>query len=615
MKNNAIGLLLAVICVLGLFFVVQSMARAATETNAAQTAQLLLPYTQYDTIIKHWSEQTNTSIKTFINNNTDTPLAERLRLKWLFHLAEKHDWKSFLIFYQNSDSVTMQCLYLTALFHTGNANSVFNQMPRLWLTGANRPQQCDELFSAWLQKSPAKQRLILQRIKLAMEKSNPVLVRYLMPMLDAANKSRLQQWLDLYHDPQQVLQKNIKNDEIGRVMISSILTRLAKRTPARAIELWPVIMNQYSLSNQQKNDVIRALAMRLSLRSDPRAEEWFNQIDPIFSDRLLREWRVRNAIAHQDWHTAQSAINALTAEEQHFPCWQYWRGRVLEQMGDSDQATTIFRQLAQQRHYYGFLASQRLHLPMQINDKRLDYINDEQQQINRYLGMQRARALFSLNRRADAIGELNFLEKYLTDRQKYIVAKTVAEWGWFEQALVIAHDSHFDDDISLRFPLNYQDSILASAKKNYLDPAIIYAVIRQESSFMQHSHSSAGAIGLMQLMPQTAAFIAKEAHEKINNREQLFNPELNIRLGSFYLKKMRDKYKNRPILFLAAYNAGYPQANYWQRTRQTDQIDIWIETLPWAETRDYIKNVIAYYVIYQYRLGVQPNIDYFFKGR
>ncbi len=614
MKNNAIGLLLAVICVLSLFLVAQSLARAATETNSAQTAQILLPYTQYDTIIKYWSEQTNTSIKTFLMNNADTPLADRVRSKWLSYLAEKHDWKSFLIFYQNSDSMTMQCLYLSALYHTGNATFVFNQMPDLWLTGANHPHQCDELFSAWLQKSPAKQKFILQRSKIAMAKSNPALVRYLMPMLDASNKSHLQQWLELYRNPQLLLEKNIKNDELGRVIISSILTRLAKRAPARAIELWPIVVNQYKLSNQQKNEVIRALAMRLSLRSDPRAEQWFNQIDPAFSDRILREWRVRNAIAHYDWQTAQSALNALTAEEQHFPCWQYWRGRVLEQLGDSDQATAIFRQLAQQRHYYGFLASQRLHLPMQINDKRLDYIHDEQQHINRYLGMQRAKALFSLNRRADALSELNYLEKHLTDRQKYIVAKTVAEWGWFEQALVIAHDSHFDDDITLRFPLNYQDGILAAAKRNHLDPALIYAVIRQESGFMQHVQSAAGALGLMQLMPTTAAVMANETHEKITHREQLLNPELNIRLGSFYLKKMRDKYKERPILFLAAYNAGDVQANYWQRTRLIDPLDIWIETLPWAETRNYLKNVIAYYVIYQYRLGVRPNIDYFFKG-
>ncbi len=612
MKNDAIGLLLVVICVLTLCFAVQNLSHATAKINPTPIEQLLLPYTQYENIITHWPEQTSTSINAFLTTNVDTPLAARLRLKWLLHLADKHDWKNFLTFYQGSDSVTMQCLYLTALSHTGSATAALKQMPGLWLSGANRPQQCDELFAVWLQQTPAKQQLILQRIVMAMNKPNPVLVRHLMPMLNTSDKARLQQWLDLYREPQRLLEKNIKNDELGRVIVSSILTRLARRAPARVIELWPIVINQYNLSKQQKNNVIRTLAMRLSFRSDPRAEQWFNQIEPAFYDRLSREWRVRNAIAHQDWRAAQTAIYALTTEEQHFPCWQYWHGRVLEQLGDSQQAATIYRQLAQQRHYYGFLASQRNRLPLQINDKRLDYIDDEQQQINRFVGMQRAKALFTLNKRADAIAELEYLENKLSDRQKYIVAKTVAEWGWFEQAIVIAQHSHIEDDISLRFPLNYQDSILASAKQHQLNPALIYAVIRQESGFVQRAQSSAGALGLMQLMPQTAAFIAKETHEKITHHDQLFNPEMNIRLGSFYLKTMRDKAKNHPVAFLAAYNAGFTQVRYWLRTRQTEQVDIWIETLPWAETRNYIKNVIAYYVIYQYRLGMQPNIDYFF---
>lgn len=591
-----------------LLFILVDVAQAQVSYDADHPLYI---YQQYNKVVRNMGQQDNGSIKAFLVEYKDTPLADRLRKKWLRRLAAKRDWSSYLNFHTKTKSTKMQCLHLTAMYHSGYEAVALNKVKPLWMSAKSQPEECNELFALWIKKSPPEQAVIIERINLALAKHNPQLARHLIKMIDKKTQPRINQWLVLYHNSHRVVTAKIPDDELGRIMIGTGLAQLGRRSPAQAIKAWPVVNRKYQLTDDQKNVAARALAMRLVLRSDPRATQWFDKIQPEFYDTTLREWRIRNAITHQDWEVARVAINALTEKERKKAGWTYWHARCLEQLGQKAEAEKIYKELAERRHYYGFLASQRIKAPMQMNDKRLNVINFEIQKVSNLPGMIRAKALYDLNQRTFARRELNYLQEKLNNKQKHIVATLVAKWGWPEQGILLARHSSFKDDIGIRFPLTHQDIILPNAERHALNPALIYAVIRQESGFMRHANSTAGALGLMQLMPQTARLISRETRSKQYSRTELFNPKINIRLGSYYLKKMRDKYKKHPVLFLAAYNAGHRQVSYWKRKHKPKEADIWIETLPWGETRNYIKNVISFYVVYQHRLGQKPNIDRF----
>jgi len=150
--------------------------------------------------------------------------------------------------------------------------------------------------------------------------------------------------------------------------------------------------------------------------------------------------------------------------------------------------------------------------------------------------------------------------------------------------------------------LAYKKEIDLAAHKTKMDANLIYAVARQESAFSEKARSSAGAMGLMQLMPSTAKQTARKAGVPYK-RNDLYSANTNVHLGSQYLNQLLQKYDGNRILATAAYNAGPHRVNKWLKDKGDINFDVWIETIPFKETRGYVQNVLAYSVIYAHRLG------------
>jgi soluble lytic murein transglycosylase len=184
------------------------------------------------------------------------------------------------------------------------------------------------------------------------------------------------------------------------------------------------------------------------------------------------------------------------------------------------------------------------------------------------------------------------------------------ELHWYSQSLYLSNNEALNDQLSLRFPLPYSALVAQHAKTYRVSKEFIYAIIRQESTFHENIISSAGAHGLMQVMPATAQITAKREKIALHNKNQLFAAEKNIQLGTAYLKQLTQRFRH-PVLISAAYNAGPRQVVYWLKNHPPKQMDIWIETLPWQETRNYLKNIISFYAVYQYRMQTKPDLSHF----
>ena len=185
-------------------------------------------------------------------------------------------------------------------------------------------------------------------------------------------------------------------------------------------------------------------------------------------------------------------------------------------------------------------------------------------------------------------------------------ARLAHEWGWHDRAITTMARTRQRDDLRLRFPLAHREQIEAAADANGIEPAFAFAIIRQESAFTPDARSPAGALGLMQVLPRTARQVAERMGLRFSRSRELLNVATNLRLGMAYLGQMLRRFNEHPLLAAAAYNAGQYRVDKWIRRDHIIPADIWLETLPVAETRNYVRNVLLFTAIYQQRLGQTP---------
>jgi soluble lytic murein transglycosylase len=260
--------------------------------------------------------------------------------------------------------------------------------------------------------------------------------------------------------------------------------------------------------------------------------------------------------------------------------------------------------VANKRHYYGFLAATHLNTPVTMQNKPLEINQSEKKPLLNYPSAQRAFELYDLGRYAQARREWRYWLSQLDDRQKLVAAKVANENGWVDRAIFTLAKVGYLDDVNLRFPKAFDKKITRYAGDRNINPAWAFAIARRESSFMPDAQSSAGAKGLMQIMPATA----KELKGRRVDNWYLYNAENNIELGTKYLRELLDKNKGNHVLATASYNAGPHRIKKWLKYGKTMPADVWIETIPFKETRNYVKSVLAYQEIYQHKPGQVSDI-------
>lgn len=537
-----------------------------------------------------------------------SPLTRKLREKWLYQLAYNKDWATFTQFYRGSDDTTLQCYAQTAVYNQGHHEEALNRAKQLWLSGSSLPKSCDSLFTAMLKNNELNNTLIQKRIALALDANNISLARYLLKQYKPAHMEDAELLTSIYQHPARI--RLLKPGLFHGEFYLYGLKRMVQNDMDEAIHLMAIDHAHHIMSEAQEQQFLAHLSLFKAMRNQPDAARWFAKVKPPFYNETLLEWELRFALTHQQWRKVVYLVSK--SNNKHEPNNQYWMARALEALGEKETANILYKQLAAKRNYYGFLSS--LKLKQKPNFENESSTPNPATLLPYKPITDQIKALYLSHQTVDASRLLNDFVSELPKHEKSAMAYWVAHHlHWHGKSIYLSTNDALNNQLSLRFPLPYRDSVQEYAKNYQIRPAFIYAVIRQESSFQEEISSSAGANGLMQLMPATARHIAKQAKIPYSDQKQLFTSQKNIHIGTAYLQQLSKQFRQHPILMAAAYNAGPRQVNYWLKNHTPKDMDIWIETLPWRETRNYLKNILAFYTVYQYRMNERPNIDAFMR--
>ena len=280
--------------------------------------------------------------------------------------------------------------------------------------------------------------------------------------------------------------------------------------------------------------------------------------------------------------------------------WQYWLGRSQAQLGAKQAANQTFQNIISQRDYYSFLAADQLGQPYQMNHRPIVFEQTEFKTFSQLPAVARLREFYMMDMQLEARRQAYYLKLSMSPRELQLLATLTHQWQWHNQTIALLGKAQYWDALDLRFPILYDTAILKASKKNGVDPSWLFGITRQESAFNPHARSPVGASGLMQLMPKTATQIAKLINQPLKSQSELLNPDRNIQLGSAYLRRMYDKNQRNPVLATASYNAGPHRISRWLPEKALPA-DIWIENIPYNETRGYATSVLSYAAIFDYQ--------------
>lgn len=565
----------------------------------------LYPYLRYARLAPNLGSADPADVDRFLSEYGDTYLAGRLRRAWLEQLAKRGRWKTYTRFYVPDGSIRHRCQYLRGLLLSEHPEEALDQVEPLWLTGKSLPDACNPLLEAWKRAGRMTEELVWQRIALAMAAGETGLAGYLGRSLPEDERTWVERWRDIYRHPRKVLSTDrfVEPHPYRTRILAQGIARLAPREPSLAAETWDRLSGEIDFPADQARKVNAAVGFALTKRGDERGFEYLDRI-PAQNDNLdIQERRLLTALKKRDWDRIAHWTSAMPDGQHKADHWLYWQARAEEARGRIEMARDLYEAAAAQRSLWGFLAAERVRRPYKLDDERTPTDPQRLDCMENSAVFARFKELLALGREVDVGREWYWLTRDM-ERQELMVAAVLAQrFGWPDRAIFTLAKSGYWDDLGLRFPLMHQDIVRDQALDTGLDASWIYAVLRQESAFNPTAISSVGALGLMQLMPATAREVSRSLGLPRPTRNGLFEPRTNITLGSNYLARMKQRFGGNPILATAAYNAGPARVERWLPEQTTDA-DLWIATIPFDETRAYVRRVLAYRLIYDRRLGI-----------
>jgi soluble lytic murein transglycosylase len=562
----------------------------------------LAPYLEFAHLRRQLATIEPQRVRKFLDANADLSLAADLREAFLHALLARRDWLAYRNFYTGQKDATLRCGELQARLATGMDKAFLDDAQGAWLSGSSAPPLCDPAFAALRVAGRITPALIWQRVDLAAESANPALMRYLAKSLPAKQARLVESYAAFVTTPSSALARGWPADARSRRIAARQLVRMAQRDPDGAEALLAALEKPLALDETQRGEVLKQIALWSAASYLPSAAQRFARVPAAAWDERLREWQAREALARADYKATRAAIAAMSQAQRADPRWRYLDARLRERMGEKDAARAGYAELAREPTYYGFLAADRLQAPyalcpleVQADEKARDAVAGEAH-------LERAFELHAIEREAWARREWDAAMQILAPEERRIAVALADDAGWYDRAVFTLNSGEDLRYYALRFPRPHARHLEAEAKRNGLDPAWVAALIRAESAWTADARSQADARGLMQLLPSTARLEAKRLGLAWGGDASLYQPRGNITLGTAHLAQMLAKHGGKPYLATAAYNAGPTPIARWLQQRPPDDVDLWIETIPYRETRDYVSRILAFSVIYDWRL-------------
>lgn len=569
----------------------------------------LRPYLELELIKAQIGQYSSAAIDAHLVKYGDTLVGQRVRIAWLQHLAKQRQWGQFVRYYEAAPPTGFTCVYIKALRKDDQDSKADLETAKLWLTPYSLPKACDGVLRKWSAGLSDSERASYywQRAALAMQADQHSLAAYLISKIPGQ-----QQYETLLRYPHRLYQvgSTLPVNEHSRLIASHTLQRLATQDFERANTLWHQLDQHLAFSDQHNHRLRDTLARQIIAGDADYVRDWIDANDPEFEDSYLTEWRVRLALRDRDWDAVHRYIAALPESLRREPDWQYWwaRADIEKHQEFTPHAQRVLRQMATARGYYSFMAADLLNQEYRLGDRRT--LNPELvPQVRRNDAIQRAIELDWHNQSLASRLEWSHALNGFSRDEKVAAAQLAMDLGWVNQAIMTAIRADEWDDLTLRFPVAFREQFDRAASAENLDLKWVYAIARQESAFNPTARSPVGARGVMQIMPATARSLARQMGDRGFQYGDLTNPDTNIAMGSFYLARLMEKFGGNRILATAAYNAGPHRVERVLGRQDADiPADIWIENLPYTETRHYIKNVLAFSVVYGEKLALSRPI-------
>ena len=570
----------------------------------------LEPYLAYDELTARLKWASNDEIEKFLAEHGDLPQISWMKLRWLRWLAERGEWQTFINYYDPKLNFTeLDCLYGQYQLSHGMRAEGNATAEKLWLVGKSQPTACDPLFAMWAAEGQLTEQRRWQRAKLAAEARNYGLVTHLIKTMPALGNHG-KRLLEVAQKPE-LLKQTARFSQTDPAMADVVglgLRRLARQDPESALKLLDGYAQRMKFSSEEQVAIAREIGLTLAKRFDARALQVMAKYDPELRDNTVSEWRARLLLRLGRWEEANQLTRRMPAELGNTNRWRYWQARSLQlAQPNSQEPKALYQTLAKERDFYGFMAADQVQAPYQLNNKPLALNPQTIQKVRNSAAIRRALEFHARGQVADGRREWYNVSRLFSRDEMVAQARLAYEMGWYFPAIRTISQAQYWDDLDVRFPMAHREHLVREAKNRDIHSSWVFAVTRQESAFMADAKSHVGAMGLMQLMPATAKETAKRFGIPLSSPQLAYRPEVNIQLGAAYLSQIYGQFNGNRVLASAAYNAGPGRVRQWLRGADHLSYDVWIENIPFDETRQYVQNVLSYSVIYGEKLNApQP---------
>lgn len=543
------------------------------------------------------------AVRAFLDRPEDSPMIDRLRGEWLKLLADRQQWELFDAEYPRliNEDTELSCDALRSRSRT-QGQAALKEARMLWFSGKAQPDSCGPLFDAAIAAGIITEQDTWQRLRLALEAGNVSLAKSLADRLDTERK--LSAALSAASaDADGYLEKLVPDSEDRgrRTAAMFALQRLAKQSPDLAVARWEKLAAMFPEAEQHY--FYGWLACEAARKQDERALQWYRSAAGVPLNEQQAAWWARAALRAYDWPAVLAAVHAMGPQQQREPAWQYWKARALQATGKTAEARKLLAPLSTEYHFYGQLAADDLAAPaMSEAGPGFKPTEKDIAAIQTQPGIQRTLALYRMGLRTEALKEWSWALRNFNDQELLAAAEIARRNEMYDRAINAADRTVNVHDFSLRYLAPYRDALQPHIKEQGLDEAWVYGLMRQESRFVTNAKSTVGAAGLMQIMPSTASWVARKLGLKDYRQSLIHQLDTNLKLGTYYMKTVLGWFDDSPVLASAAYNAGPGRARRWRADRPLEGA-IYAETIPFDETRDYVKKVMSNTVYYSRQFG------------
>lgn len=597
----------------------QALQNAETGTAAtapdstALRSHLLYPDLQGVRLLQALKSGKNTpadaQISAYLDAHPDLPVSLDLRRSWLDALAQRQQWHIFLRYFNDTTATdALRChAWRARIETTESAEPLAAALLDFWRTAPRMPAACVMPFDWLAARGVINAEARAQRARKALTDGNPALARRLARDVPAAQAAALIRWAEMLENPAEALYALAAAPTDAPYSWEGVqagFARLARRSPRQAAELLPRL-GLSRFGEARYGELQRSVALGLAWNRDTEALQWFASLPEAQTDTAAQEWRVRAALWAERYDLAAQWLAKMPAEMAGEQRWMYWRARSLERIGQAEQAKHIFKPLAAQNGYYSVLAAWRLDQPYQPTMRPFVAQQDTLNTLQHNDAIARAKAWHELERATWANREWRRAINDLDDEARVQAAWLAAQWGWTLQAVTTLVTLNIHDMFEISYPDPFAPAVARAARDVGVPGEWIYGVMRQESLFNPNAQSSAQAYGLLQLLLPTAREVAKRNGRPLPQRADLLRPEVNIPLGAAFLRELRERFDGQILPALAGYNAGPGAAKRWLPAQPLEP-DVWIENIPYNETRGYVQRVLWHMIVHRWRNTGEP---------